>query len=192
MGLSVVLVGNGPLRSGLAREIDGFDVVVRFNACTTYGNGGLKTDVLAIVNTGAPGFRFGNDPAAIHATAKLRAARFLLTKSPRLIASYPGRMDRADLWQDHSEAILMNVVRARPWAYISHERYLDARSHLLQRGAPPYTEPSTGFVVLWHYRSEGSATSIALAGFTHQGWTGHSWLQEKRSIAEWRTTVNYL
>ena len=46
-----------------ASRFDECDIVIRFNDCQSAGEGGLKTDVVAVCNTGRP--RLRNDQTAL-------------------------------------------------------------------------------------------------------------------------------
>ena len=50
----IAIVGNGSVPEGLAETIDSADTVIRFNLCRSAGRGGLRTDIVAVCNTGRP------------------------------------------------------------------------------------------------------------------------------------------
>jgi len=54
MSAKIVIVGNGSFSGDEADKIDSCDLVIRFNGCRSAGEGGIRTDVVAVCNTGRP------------------------------------------------------------------------------------------------------------------------------------------
>ena len=52
---TVSLVGNGPIDTERADQIDAADLVIRFNRAGHYGTSGIRNDIHVLVNHGPPG-----------------------------------------------------------------------------------------------------------------------------------------
>src|SRR5262245_35887413 len=103
---SIALVGNGPLRSGDGEAVDQHDLVVRFNSCSNYGEGGYRTDVLVLTNTGEPAEAFARNERAINEGALISARAFWIARSPELVAAERKRHpDQAAYWIDYATEI---------------------------------------------------------------------------------------
>jgi hypothetical protein len=54
MAKTIAIVGNGTFSNDDASAIDSCDLVIRFNDCRSVGEGGVRTDIVAVCNTGRP------------------------------------------------------------------------------------------------------------------------------------------
>ncbi|MAZ17692.1 MAG: hypothetical protein CL535_15365 [Ahrensia sp.] len=159
---TVALVGNGPVSSVAAGEIDKADVVVRMNRAQLCGVAGTRTDVLAI-NDIVRARNFGRIGSPINPLSVRSAREYWLYK----------RLDTDD------ERV------GRPIVYLFPETYKRASADLL-RHAPDDTVriiPSIGALTL-RYVLDNSDADIQLFGFTHQGDHMHLWDIEGRWMRE--------
>jgi hypothetical protein len=187
---SIMIVGNGDIDASLARTIDAADIVMRFNDCRSVGNGGAKTDIVAVCNTGRPGKKMTEGPdwktnpsvQAASAIWCIRDPRKFAAMYASIIAAHPDLDDFCDDYTDGFRAFADETGKAFhliPAA--THER-LDAE--LAAYAPAPYVVPSTGLIAiaefLAHFRKPGDR--VHLAGFGHQGWEWHPWEAERRWV----------
>lgn len=159
---TVALVGNGPVASVAAGEIDKADVVVRMNRAQLCGVAGTRTDVLAVNDT-VRSTNFGRTGSPIHPLAVRSAREYWLYKRLKTDDERVGR----------------------PIVYLHPETTERARADL-QRHAPDGTGrivPSVGALAVRHVLDNSDA-DIVLYGFTHQGDDTHLWDIEGRWMRE--------
>ncbi len=185
---SIALVGNGPLPPGEGEVIDQHDLVVRFNSCSSYGEGGYRTDVLVLTNTGEPAKVFASNDTAINENALISARVFWIARSPELVARERERYpDQAAYWTDHATEIIRNRVGSRPFRFLDAKIYWSAQEELKKYGATDGHQPSTGMLALFHIKNTmWWPFRVTLFGFTHEGWEGHPWQAERALIDQMR------
>ncbi|MFC3075442.1 Urease operon accessory protein [Shinella pollutisoli] len=186
MARRIVIVGNGDIPEGVAEAIDGADLVIRFNACRSAGRGGLRTDVVAVCNTGRPALAMlGGGWQSLETVRQARA--IWCVRAPEKFAALRGPLserhpDLDDFCDDHTlgfttfAQLTGRALRIVPPAV--HDR-LDAA---LSAHAPPaYVVPSSGLVVIADVLDNLAADGddVTLAGFGHQGWPGHPFAAER-------------
>jgi hypothetical protein len=185
-----MIVGNGDVDAGLARMIDAADIVMRFNDCRSVGNGGTKTDIVAVCNTGRPGKKM-TEGADWKANPSVRAASSIwCIRDPlkfaemraSIIAAHPELDDFCDDYTDGFRDFARETGKAfHVIPAATHER-LDAE--LAAYDPAPYVVPSTGLVAiaefLRHFREPDDR--IQLTGFGHQGWEWHPWEAERQWV----------
>jgi hypothetical protein len=192
MARTIMIVGNGDIEAGLAHAIDAADIVMRFNDCRSVGNGGRKTDIIAVCNTGRPGRKMAGGGEwkanpAVQAASSIWCirdpAKFAAMRAD-IVAAHPDLDDFCDDYTGGFRDFAQETGKAFhiiPSA--THERLDD---ELAAFHPAPYVVPSTGLVAiaefLEHFCEPGD--HIALAGFSHQGWEWHPWEAERRWIEE--------
>lgn len=192
MARSIMIVGNGEIDPGLAPAIDAADVVMRFNDCRSLGNGGTKTDIVTVCNTGRPGKKmiegeeWKTNPAVLAASSiwcVRDPAKFAAMRSA-IIAEHPELDDFCD---DYTEGFRDFARKASKAFHVipaaTHER-LDRE--LAAYSPAPYVVPSTGLVAIAEFLNAFSQPGdrVQLAGFGHQGWEWHPWDAEKQWVDE--------
>jgi hypothetical protein len=190
MARSIVIIGNGDIDAGFADAIDAADIVMRFNDCRSLGNGGTKTDIVTVCNTGRPGKKMIEGPDWKANPAVLAASSIWCVRDPAkfaamhatIIAAHPELDDFCD---DYTEGFRSFARQAGKALHVvpaaTHER-LD--EELAAYSPAPYVVPSTGLVaiaeLLAHFRQPDDR--IRLAGFGHQGWEWHPWDAERQWV----------
>jgi hypothetical protein len=185
--MRVAIVGNGHIESGYANYIDGFDFVVRFNACGTYGTAGKKIDALCLVNT-TDQEHFAIDPSGIDCSADAATKLFWFARAPSVIKAEQVRCTDpylASTWRDHSEALVEKRIRGRAYEFIPERTYRAVEFELRKRGATEFQQPSTGILGLTHALLTLRPKEMVLFGFSHEGWEWHPWDAERNLIDFW-------
>ncbi|WP_337183947.1 Urease operon accessory protein [Shinella sp.] len=186
----IVIVGNGSIAQGVAETIDAADLVIRFNGCRSAGPGGLKTDVVAVCNTGRPAL----DMLAggrWKASATVRQAREIwCVRSPEVVAalrtplagSHPDLDDFCDDYTGGFETFAQATGRRLAIVPAAVHHALDAA--LAAFDPPPYVVPSSGLIVIAHVLDNLAAAGdrVLLAGFGHAGWQWHPFAAERRWV----------
>ncbi|KVK54605.1 Urease operon accessory protein [Agrobacterium deltaense] len=190
MGRRITIVGNGELPPGAADFIDCSDIVIRFNDCRSLGPGGTRTDVVAVCNTGRPGremaegtdWRESDGVRQASAIWSVRDPAKFSEMEPDIRARWP---ELTDFCADYTAGFAA-IAREAGKGHIViprgvHER-LDAA---LEAYAPmPYVCPSTGLFAIAHVLESVSddGDEVAIAGFGHQGWSGHPFTAEQQLV----------
>lgn len=187
MARRIVIVGNGSFSRGQARAIDNSDLVVRFNGCRSVGEGGLRTDIVSVCNTGRPAAAmigeatWRNSPAVMSAVeiwCVREASKFAEIK-PALAIQYP---ELGDFCDDYTESFASFATNTGKSFAVIPRRYHDLLD-LELRGLMPgaYVVPSSGLITIAYVIGEVAAPGdqVLLAGFSHQGWDGHPFDAER-------------
>ncbi|SDJ09840.1 hypothetical protein SAMN05428983_0136 [Agrobacterium fabrum] len=185
-----MIVGNGELPPGVAGFIDLSDIVIRFNDCRSLGAGGRRTDVVAVCNTGRPGhemtqgrdWRESDGVRQASALWSVRDPAKFSEMEPGIRARWPELTDfcvdyTAGFAAIAAETSKSHIVIPRD----VHER-LDTA--LAAHAPAPYVCPSTGLVAIAHVLESvsGDGDEVAIAGFSHQGWSGHPFAAEQQLV----------
>lgn len=189
-GRTIVIVGNGDVPKGAGATIDAADVVIRFNDCRSVGTGGMKTDIVAVCNTGRPalamlgGGRWKNSPAVRQAREIwcVRAAEKFAGMRVALAETYPDLDDFCDDYTAGFESFAASTGRTHRIIPVAAHETLDRD---LARFAPgPYVVPSSGMVVIADVLSGFASADddVVLAGFGHVGWALHPFAAERRYV----------
>jgi hypothetical protein len=193
----IALVGNGPVSSGLGREIDTHDQVIRFNAAASQRTTGGRTDVLVLTNTGEPAAHFATDRSAINDAAFMAAVEIWFTRHPKVIerALRTCPPEDREFWQDFSGEIIRHSLHGKPFRYLPARSFWHAEDLLRPLGMEHGMQPSSGMLVIAdiHRRKKCSIyrTEMTLYGFTHEGWSRHPWNAERAFVeaTPWITKV---
>lgn len=190
MKQTIAIIGNGDMADGVAAVIDACDLVIRFNDCRSVGKGGSKTDIVAVCNTGRPartmmeGEAWKAKPAVMQASAIWLVrdpAKFAALRAP-LRVSHPELEDFCD---DYSNEYRIFANSTGKELHIIPGVTHDAVDAALVAFEPePYVVPSSGLIVIQEVirNTAGNKPDIVIAGFGHQGWTGHPFAAERRMV----------
>ncbi|MCZ7858274.1 Urease operon accessory protein [Agrobacterium sp. 22-209-1] len=190
MGRQITIVGNGELPPGAARLIDRSDIVIRFNDCRSLGLGGTRTDVVAVCNTGRPGREMSEGTEWRESDGVRQAAAIWSVRDPAKFAEMePGIRARwpelTDFCADYTAAFAA-IARAGGKSHVVIHRGVHERLDVaLEAYAPaPYVCPSTGLFAIAHVLENVSDEDdeVAIAGFGHQGWSGHPFTAEQQLV----------
>lgn len=190
MARSIMIVGNGEIDPALAGPIDAADLVMRFNDCRSVGDGGTKTDIVTVCNTGRPGKKMVEGPDWKSNPAVRSASSIWCVRDPAkfaamrdaILAEHPDLDDFCDDYTDGFREFARDAGKAfHVIPAATHEHLDDA---LATWRPAPYVVPSTGLVAvaefLLHFTQPGDR--IWLAGFGHQGWEWHPWDAERHWV----------
>jgi hypothetical protein len=188
--MKYAIVGNGPVTSDIAAQIDGCDFVIRMNLCTSHGDWtGTRTDCIALGNIGE------------HAASIMRAE------------SNPHIVDVPEVWLGHNPLLHAEIAEAVEKISATTASYFDdfsilasgpdfsrKRLHILDyyTGAAlmaklrahqemPFLLASVGMSVIEEVVQVLAQPGdlVLVAGFTHRGWWGHPWDAERAVIDDY-------
>lgn len=83
---AIALIGNGPSARGFGKEIDAQPMVVRIGTTPFWGEAGVRTDVLVILNWSDPGYRMANGITPVNQNALDDAKEIWLPMPPEEMA----------------------------------------------------------------------------------------------------------
>jgi hypothetical protein len=190
---TIMIVGNGDIDPAKAAIIDAADQVVRFNDCRSAGPGGVKTDIVAVCNTGRPAKAMTEDTiwrnrACVQAASEIwcvrDGAKFEALR-PGLLARHP---DLEDFCDDYSEGYRQIAEAEGKVLHVISPRVHESVDDALAPFQPgDYAVPSSGLIViadiLHHYAKPED--EVVIAGFGHVGWELHPFPAEKRLVESW-------
>lgn len=190
MARNIVIVGNGSFSPDEADRIDRCDLVIRFNGCRSAGEGGVRTDVVAVCNTGRPAASMiGQTSWCAHPAVRSAGAiwcvrdglKFVELK-PLLAKQYPLLDDFCDDYTEHFASFA--AVSDKSFAVIPRRYHdlLDLELRALMPGR--YVVPSSGLIAIAYVIGEVAdpGERVFLAGFSHQGWDGHPFDAERALV----------
>lgn len=190
MARNIVIVGNGSFADADARAIDSCDLVIRFNDCRSVGDGGKRTDVVAVCNTGRPAAEMIGQPtwrnnSAVKNAGKVLCVRegskFAELKQP-LATQYPSLDDFCD---DYTEDFASFALESGKSFAVIPGRFHDLTDMELRALTPDrYIVPSSGLITIAYVIGEiaGPDDTVLLAGFSHRGWNGHPFDAERKLV----------
>ena len=190
--MHVAVVGNAPLHEDFSARIDACDVVIRFNSAPEHGrNGGRKTDILFLMNSGKSMQENLADPAFLGKQVFHDAGFILLPYHPEIIRRYHPQPNFLSRLKGRKADLTWEVVRA---AGDLQKRVTILPPNFYEEGCVelsiPEEErrkvfPSTGFLgILYAMRKFPLAKGdLSLYGFGWRGWKRHPWDAER----EWVT-----
>lgn len=188
----IAIVGNGDIPEGMAGAIDSADIVIRFNLCRSVGNGGSRTDIIAVCNTGRPALEMlaGGRWKASECVRQareiwcVRTSKMFAAMREPLSRSHPDLDDFCDDYTAGFEAFAQATGRRLRVIPAAVHHALDAS--LARLDPSPYVVPSSGLIVIAHVLDNiaGAADEISIAGFGHQGWQWHPFAAERRWVED--------
>lgn len=186
----IAIVGNGPIAEGMAGTIDNADMVIRFNLCRSAGPGGVRTDIIAVCNTGRPALEMlaGGHWKASETVRQakeiwcVRASETFAALREPLSRSHPDLDDFCDDYTSGFDTFARATGRRLRVIPAATHRALDAS--LAPFDPAPYVVPSSGLVVIAHVLDSvvGEGDRVCLAGFGHEGWQWHPFAAERRWV----------
>lgn len=179
------MVGNGDVPQYYSQKIDANDMVIRFNTCANYGNSGVRTDALVLVNFGESGRRLAWEDC-IDPDALASAREFWIPNPPSILPEDRRRHP----CEDYTADLIARRIGERPWKYLHADAYWEAQAALARLGASRCTRVSTGMQTLFHMRRFIPSSLVTLYGFSHEGWDGHPWEAERKQIDQWEDWVS--
>ena len=182
------IVGNAPVAIDYGSDIDTASCVIRCNTCPNFGvNTGRKIDIVAICNWGTPARKVLQSWAEGNAALR-QANRLLLSVDSPAPKSFLKRLRRSfRKSKDHTTEIIRHIADGRQVARIATAESRALTRRLRELGAEDEAMPSTGLMVINHVLRQCTSPrdTVDLYGFTHSGWRGHPWEQERMLIDEW-------
>ncbi|WFU11073.1 glycosyltransferase family 29 protein [Rhizobium sp. CB3090] len=183
-----MIVGNGEIAEGAAKEIDAADLVVRFNDCRSIETGGSRTDIVAVCNTGRPAramlgsAEWRNSPpiAAASEIWSVRDPRKFAALREPLALSHPELDDFCDDYTDQFTAFCKATDKRH--VVIDQAVHESVDEALMAYEPGPYVVPSSGMVAIAELLLRYPGEDIAITGFSHTGWDGHPFAAEKRLV----------
>jgi hypothetical protein len=186
----ITIVGNGDIVEGMAETIDSADIVIRFNGCRSAGRGGVKTDVIAVCNTGRPAMDMLAGGRWKASETVRQASEIWCVRAPETFAALRAPLarshpDLADFCDDHTlgfETFARLTGRRLSVIPAAVHRALDGA--LAAFDPAPHVVPSSGLVVIAHVLDSVAQTGdvISIAGFGHEGWQWHPFAAERRFV----------
>ncbi len=189
----IMIVGNGAVDCRYAPIIESADLVVRFNDCRSTGASGLRTDVVAVCNTGRPAkSMLGSDVWRSH-PAVAQAEEIWCVRDPRkfaamkpLIAVLHPELD--DFCDDGTQAFNAFCLESGKRCFVIDERTHDWVDDVLQSYHPaPYVVPSSGIIVIASVLDRYPNATVTIVGFGHEGWEYHPFAAERRLVDDYVT-----
>ena len=183
-----MIVGNGEVGEGMAGIIDAADFVVRFNECRSYGDGGSRTDAVAVCNTGRPakamlGSREWRAHPGVVSAREIWSVRdpekFAALRAP-LAVSHPELDDFCDDYTDEFSAFCADAGKRHVVIGKSIHEAVDVS--LSAFDPQPYVVPSSGMIVIAEVMNRFPEATIDLAGFGHAGWEWHPFAAERQLV----------
>jgi hypothetical protein len=187
MARRIVIVGNGSFSRDEAAAIDNGDLVVRFNGCRSVGEGGVRTDIVAVCNTGRPaaamiGHAAWRNSPALKSAAEIwcvRDAPKFAELKPVFAIQYPELDDFCDDYTEEFASFAANSGKSFSVIPRRFHDLLDLELRGLMAGA--YVVPSSGLVAIAYVIGQVAAPGdqVWISGFSHQGWDGHPFDAER-------------
>lgn len=174
----------------MAGFIDLSDLVIRFNDCRSLGAGGRRTDVVAVCNTGRPGhemtqgrdWRESDGVRQASALWSVRDPAKFSEMEPGIRARWP---ELTDFCVDYTAGFAAIAAETSKSHIVIPRDVHERLDKALAAHAPaPYVCPSTGLVAIAHVLESvsGDGDEVAIAGFSHQGWSGHPFAAEQQLV----------
>lgn len=190
MARRIAVVGNGDIEASSAALIDACDLVVRFNQCVSYGKGGNRCDVVAVCNMGRPGLamihsREWRAHPAVQAASQIwsvRDARKFDEMRADILQREPGLTDFFDDYTGDFARFARQEGKHHCLIPRALHDNLDRRLSALS--SDPYICPSTGLIAIAHVLKSiaKKGDAVMIAGFSHQGWSGHPFAAERQLL----------
>jgi hypothetical protein len=187
MSRKIAIVGNGSFDRRDAVIIDACDLVVRFNDCRSVGEGGLRTDVVAVCNTGRPAVSMVRQRSWREHVAVAAASELWCVRDAGKFAELKEKLgpDLEDFCDDYTAEFAMFAAgTAKAFKVIPRHHHDRVDIALRKMKSARYVVPSSGLIAITYVLEEvaGLADEILLAGFDHRGWSGHPFETERGLI----------
>jgi hypothetical protein len=186
---TIMIVGNGSVPEGGAGKIDAADIVIRFNDCRSAGPGGMKTDIVAVCNTGRPArtmlsgdWKNNRSVGSAREIWSVRSREKFAQMRPEILKNHPELDDFCDDYTDEFASFAETTGRVHRVIAASVHEQVDRE---LARFSPaPYVVPSSGMVVISDILSNFAKPEdeVILTGFDHIGWELHPFAAEKQLV----------
>ncbi len=192
MTKTIMIVGNGEIDPECAGQIDGADLVIRFNLCASVGNGGSKTDMIAVCNTGRPAKAMLESETWKNSAATRQASEICCVRDSARFAGLRGHLKSShpeldDFCDDYTEGYRQFAVSTgKAFRAVPSSVHDDVDRDLAAFSPPPYVVPSSGLIVIFDVlsRFEQGNARIVLAGFGHHGWQWHPFATERLLVEQ--------
>lgn len=190
MARRIMIVGNGEIPQGMADFIDLSDMVIRFNDCRSVGPGGRRTDIVAVCNTGRPGKAMAEGDGWRRIDAVRQASAIWSVRDPAKFAEMePDILEKwpelDDFCADYSAGFAAIADQTGKDHVVIPRAIHEQMDAALQAYSPePYVCPSSGMIAIAHVLEENGTAgdNLALAGFGHEGWSGHPFVAERQLV----------
>ncbi len=189
-GRSIVIMGNGTPERDVRAEVDGADLVVRFNGCRNFGGAsGTRSDIVAVCNTGEPARAMlaggWSDLPAVRAATAVWGVRSPDAFARRRAGVLARRPDLSDFFEDRTDDFASFARSAGKGFLLFGPAVLDRLdADLAPLTDGDYVVPSSGLMAIDHVLNAVAAPGddVAIAGFGHEGWSGHPFAAERRLV----------
>lgn len=191
MRTRIAIIGNAPLTADRSAEIDASDIVIRFNAAPEHGrNGGRKTTILFLANSGKTMQQQLKDPAFRNSTLLGNAEAIYLPYHPQIVRKYLPRPNVLSRLKGRKTDLTFDIVAlcariGKPVTIFPPAFYEESCSALgIAEADRRRSFPSSGYLAIRHMcaRFAPEERTIALFGFNWQGWKRHRWDIERRQV----------
>ncbi|MDQ0997071.1 hypothetical protein QFZ34_002253 [Phyllobacterium ifriqiyense] len=189
----IVIVGNGPVRPGVAHAIDSADIVIRFNEAVIIPElTGSKTDILFLMNSGKSMQARLETPSYWQEPFVRDAKEIILPYHPSIVRQYhprPNLLSRLKGRKADWTAETLKKVQAlgKKTTVLSAEFYYET-CRILDISTSDFSKifPSSGVLAIRYViETLGTdSTRVEFCGFSWQGWKRHSWGNEQHWVDE--------
>lgn len=190
---TIMIVGNGDIDPANAPIIDAADWVVRFNDCRSAGNGGTKTDVVAVCNTGRPAKAMTEDTvwrnrASVQAASEIWCVRDGVKYQAMRADILSRHPELDDFCEDFTAGYRAIAAETGKKLHIISSRVHESVDADLKRFEPgDYVVPSSGLIVISEILQNHvtAGDNVVLTGFGHVGWELHPFPAERQLVDSW-------
>lgn len=182
---TIALIGNGPSAIAHGKDVDAQSMVVRIGTTPFWGEAGVRTDVLVILNWSDPGYRMTNGITPVNQKALDDAKEIWLPMPPEEMERTKADQTSPPPWPsyaDFSKEVEQKFVEHRKCVKFPPRIWRELTLKLRSHGADISHSASTGALVLAYIISAYPNSEVRLYGFSHEGWYGHPWKAESRWV----------
>lgn len=187
---TILILGNGDLPAEAHALVPSADLVIRFNDCRSVADGPVRTDVVAVCNTGRPGramalgaeWRLRPPVIAAREIWCVRDGAAYAAMKPELAITHPELDDFCD---DYTADFARLAEETGKRLHVLHPSVTTAtRAALAEHDPSPYVVPSSGLITIVEVLAHqaGPADRVLIAGFGHVGWEWHPFAAERRLV----------
>lgn len=179
----IIILGNGPINTELAEQVDNCPSVVRFNRCAAMpAHLGKRCTDLWLLGRGRQAQSLLEEPLVMPLEG---LSKIMVTDpAPNLFMQQLFKLIRRHGRLDHGDALFKHYGTGLHQERLTQQFRQSLLAYLLTLGPTihkPYC-PSSGTLAITHYLKLFS--KVHIAGFGFQGWKRHPWHLEKRYVAE--------